>query len=77
MQILGSVGRNDNDNNPGIWKYMLNSKRSVTIKEARLEDGTLIHQIKVMNTFLVTWHFDETLHQMTSIGEERGGCPID
>ena len=33
LQILGSVGRNDNNNNPGIGKYMLNSKNSVTIKE--------------------------------------------
>ena len=50
LQILGSDGRNDINNNPEIAKYMVNSK----IKEARLEDATLIHQIKVINTFFVT-----------------------
>ena len=62
LQIWGSVGRNNNNDNPEIGKYMLNSKRSVTIKEDCLEDGTLIHQIKVINTFLLIWHFDETVH---------------
>ena len=35
LQILGSVGRNNNNDNPGIGKYMPNSKLSVILKEAR------------------------------------------
>ena len=36
LQILESVGRNNNNNNPGIGRYMLDSKHSVTMKEARI-----------------------------------------
>ena len=42
-----------------------------------IEDGTLIHQIKVRNTFFVTPHFGETVNKMTSVGEwERGGMAV-
>ena len=35
LQILGLVGRNNDNDNPGIGKYMPNSKLSVILKEAR------------------------------------------